>query len=928
MTAAQREATDPAFSIWVSASAGSGKTKVLTERVIRLLLHGATPGRILCLTYTRAAAAEMRQRIRERLRRWAVMSEKDLIHELQALGDWPEHTAEQTHLLTMARQLFLKVLDAPSPLSIQTIHAFCQSILHRFPLEASLTPHFRLMEAHESRALQQETITRLFRQAARDEALKPALRQIAQHMHEPALEALLSGLISERRSMPENAAPPEAQEDSSEEVAQTRLNRLMGVTAEDTPESVIAAGCRDEAANLAALRKLATALEGTEKSTAMKKAAAMGPWLAAREKDRPVLFPVYCRAFLTDKHKPFALPRALPKEIHERAPELVAVYQTEQARLQALLEKQAAAALAPANRALLHVTQAFLELYANRKRQSGCMDYDDLILETHRLLKRSDQAAWVLYRLDGGIDHLLLDEAQDTSPQQWEILRLVCEEMMAGEGARDCHRTLFVVGDEKQSIYSFQGADPAAFVTMRDRLARRLSEVNRPFREVRLTISFRSTPPVLQLVDDVFTHSAAQEGIAFGVEQKRRMETRVPLGQSLPEERLHHEPFRHDAPGLVECWPVEQIESQPEEEDEEDGFGAMYEAQRRLAARITHTIRDWLARSERLPARDRPIEAGDVMILVRRRNSLVHLLVREMKRAQVPVAGFDRMPLLDQLAVQDALAALAFSILPLDDMNLACLLRSPLGGLSDAQLFALAHGRDEQSLWERLQASEDPAFAPVKEQLQEWLARAEESTPFHFLMHLLEAGGGRQALAARLGDETHEPLDELLQTAEKYEHMDTPSFQGFLHWLREAELEIVRETAAPGNHVRILTVHGAKGLQAPIVFLADTTSLPLLHKPGAPSLHCLEGLPLMGFGLPDLPKPRWLTRAEESRHSALRQEYMRLLYVAMTRAEDRLIVTGALGSRKIDPDSWHALIASSLVRLSATGEKEGIQRFG
>jgi ATP-dependent helicase/nuclease subunit A len=874
----QREATDVGASVWVAASAGTGKTKVLTDRVLALMLAGSAPQRILCLTFTKAAAAEMANRLNERLSLWTTLADGKLTEDLLALtGAMPEDALRQR-----ARQLFARVLDAPGGMRIETIHAFCQSLLHRFPIEAGVAPHFTVMDersAAEALGEVRETVLAAAR-AGRDTALAAALAEVARHVPEQGFDELMTLLVFERARL--NRALAEGSERFT-----AMLARALGVARDASEADIVAAAARKNAGDEAALQQAARAMIESTSTRDRERGEQLAAWLADSERGGNA-FDRYLRIFFgrDGEQRIYVVTRGLAA----RAPEVERALMAEAERLVAVRRRRRAAALFAATGALIRLGDALLDAYERLKDARALLDYDDLVLKTRALLRRPGVASWVLFKLDGGLDHILIDEAQDTNPEQWEIVQALADEFFAGSGARVEQRTVFAVGDAKQSIYSFQRADPSAFLRMRDYLAGRATAAGR-WRSVDL--SYRSTPAVLNAVDAVFARAEARDGVALD---------RLPI---------RHRPFREDQAGLVELWPAVEPEEPPAMRPWEPPLAQRRrrEPRARLAFAMAATVRSWLDRGERLPARDRRVEPGDVMVLVRRRGSFVVELVRALKEVDVPVAGVDRILLTDQLAVQDMMALGHFLLLPEDDLTLATVLKGPLFGFDEERLFALAHLR-VGALWHELRrrAGEHSDFGYAVRRLQELLSRADFTPPYELFAEVLGAGGGRRAALERLGPEAGDPLDEFLSMALAYEATHAPSLQGFLHWLARGEIEVKRDLDQRGrNEVRVLTVHGAKGLQAPIVFLPDT-----LQKPTQPLrlLWSENGLPLWpahrGCGAAAL--DRALADAQQRREA----EHRRLLYVAMTRAEDRLYVCGWRNKVRPPEGCWYHLVERGL----------------
>ena len=890
-TRAQKRATTPDQSAWVQANAGTGKTKVLTDRVTRLLLEGAQPQRILCLTFTKAAAAEMRNRLSRQLGRWALATDDALDREVEHLIDRPVDPT----LRVMARRLFARVLDAPGGINILTIHAFCQALLKRFPLEAEVAPGYEVLEEAEAQALlraaQDEQIAALSGADAAVE-LAAALAAVANRISIAEYQELMTKLLSERAWLLARIGSA-----AGLRHMRARLAAELGCEADDTPDRLRANACLESAFDAAALRAAAKALgKGTANDVARAKTIA--EWLGAQ--DRVVALTAYAKAFLKSDG---GIPKRLAtKNAIEAMPTIERVLRSEAERLVVLLDRVKAAGLMECSLALLRLGLDIAERYGRAKRRRAALDYDDLIVATRRLLESAGNAAWVLYKLDGGIDHVLVDEAQDTNPDQWEVVRRLTSEFFVGEGAVDRNRTVFAVGDAKQSIFGFQRADPRKLEEMRDWFATESRAARRFFAAVDLNVSFRSTPAVLDAVDWVFSNPDAARGV----------------GQP---GRVRHLPSRQEEPGRVELWPlVSGSDDQADTTDLDSLQRTPARPHERLARLIAAHARSLIG-SERRARKGELLHAGHFMVLVRRRNEFVNALVRELKRAGIEVAGVDRLDLGQELAIQDLLALARFVLLPQDDLNLACLLKSPLIGFSEQQLFELAWNRGTH-LWHALRARAGEApFAEAHDRLAQWLARADYVTPFDFFARVLGPDRGRMKLLERLGHEAGDPIDELLARALQYQRMEGSSLQGFLHWFQAGGGEIKRDLDQNRRReVRILTVHAAKGLQAPIVYLPDTTRVP---RDNDRILACPDGEARL-----------WLPRTEDANEAARRwreqakeralEEQNRLLYVAMTRAEDRLYVAGYYASKKPDRGCWYERIEAGLRASSAASSVRSI----
>ncbi|OUS07538.1 double-strand break repair helicase AddA [Rhodobacterales bacterium 52_120_T64] len=851
-SAAQVRAAIPVNSTWVSANAGSGKTRVLTNRVARLLLAGCPPQKILCLTYTKAAAAEMQNRLFSSLGAWAMKPDDALRTELETLGE-VDLDADR---LRLARTLFARALETPGGLKIQTIHSFCGGILRRFPLEAGVSPQFVEMEDRQAKLLRAEILEEI----AIDNVA--VFDSIAWHLTGDDTEGLLDGILKLRGGFGTFDADIVAQE----------LGHVSGLTDEGILASVMQ-GLDD--GDIDRLAKAMAAGATTDQKHSVK--IYQGMKVGASE-----ALDLYEAVFLKLDGEPRvgSFPTKKVKDANPWVPEIL---DDLKAKMVIARDQRLARQAFERARALHGFAGEFLGRYDRRKALLGKLDFEDLIEKTRALLGRSNMAAWVLYRLDGGIDHILVDEAQDTSPAQWDIVRILAEEFHAGAEDRETPRTVFVVGDEKQSIYSFQGADPKAFGEMRTLFLDRLAQVAQTLHQTELLYSFRSATPVLAVVDNVFTGDA-RDGL---------------------EGEILHRAVKADLPGRVELWPFVEKPEKPEENPwympvdsrtPDDPRLVLAEA---VAVRVAGLIK---SRHE-LPGSGRAVSARDFLILVQSRGPLFHAIIKGLKAHGVDVAGADRLKIVEEMAVKDLLALLQFLATPEDDLSLAAALRSPLFGLSERGLYKLAQGR-KGTLWQSLWAHRED-WPDVVETLDKLQGQADFLRPYDLLEQVLTKYDGRRRLVARLGHEAEDGIDELLTQSLHYESVEAPLLTGFLGWINSDEVEVKRQMDAAGDRVRVMTVHGAKGLEAPIVILPDTTKRAEgLHAPQVVSLH---GLPVWRAGK----SPKAIAAVEEFRKQLVREEARRLLYVALTRAEQWLIVCGA-GTLGKDGENWFQRVEAAM----------------
>jgi ATP-dependent helicase/nuclease subunit A len=894
-TPEQRAAADPRASSWVSASAGSGKTRLLVDRVLRLMLAGNDPGHILCLTFTRAAAAEMATRLQARLGAWATLPDEALDREIEALaGAPPDRTTRER-----ARALFARVLDLPGGMKIATIHAFCQGLLRRFPLEAGVAPQFALVEEAEAQALLAQAREAALAEAPLTDAGARAVARLAALTDHGRLGEAIAAVL------PARGRPGLAAIGNSPEGVAAAQRRVLGLDIDDTEASLLAEACDPPAEVADALARLAAAWIGA--NGAQEEAGrSLRAWLAADPQARAARWDEYRLLFLTRTGTPRAEKSMAPKRVQALCADAFAIAAAEADRVLEVERRLRAVRLAEASAALAQVGLPVIDRYRETKDARAALDYDDLIAAARRLLESDGAVEWVHYKLDQGIDHVLLDEAQDTNPDQWAVVGALTAEFFTGEGARPGPRTMFAVGDDKQSIYGFQGADPQAFVDWKGIFERRAQDARARWQPESLTLSFRSVAPVLALTDAVFAGEAGR-------------------GVSLAGGTIAHRAARAGHAGSVELWPLVSGAEVPEPEAWEPVVEPVEppDPAQRLAVALARRIKSWIGR-EALAARGRRIRAGDVMILVRRRDAFVAKLVRELKREQVPVSGLDRLTLAESLPVQDVLALCRTALQPDDDLSLAEVLRGPFCAVGEESLFALARDRDDPAkprpytLWSALRdrRAERREWEEAASLIEEIAARADYARPYDVLAHLLGERRGRWRLRRRLGPDAADPIEELLAQALHYEQLAPPSLQGFVHWIERSGLEVKREQEGAGDAVRVMTVHAAKGLQAPIVILPDTVREPRVQETVLWADDTVPGRPRVPLWAPraELRDPVFddLLAAERARQDA---EHRRLLYVALTRAEDRLIVCGWYGKQGPGDGCWYRLVEAGFHRL-------------
>ena len=927
----QARAADPAINAFVMANAGSGKTTTLVDRVARLLLGGSKPDAILCLTFTKAAAAEMQRRLYQRLGAWAVATDEDLGKDLGKLEARDPQGYDRTGL-SRARALFARALETPGGLKIQTIHAFCEQLLRRFPIEAGVSPGFRVIDDAEAAAVSaiaREALARASLSGAYP-ALTDAYAAMSETLHHEAFEAMFGVFETKRAALGAYVEHAESEGGLADFVA-----RSVGFgDASQADAEVIEAEAADPAA--------------IDTGRWLWAAEALDRAKAAGDKDRAREIRIFVESvrsgtsrfgdlqtiLLTQKGAPATW--CAKSAAAKAEPGLCDWLGEQQARVVEAAERLRAAHVATETIHALTLAGTYAQAYAAAKTATGALDFADLIVRARALLTDGPGAAWVLYKLDGGVDHLLIDEAQDTSPEQWTIARALTEEFFAGAGAREDgrERTIFVVGDEKQSIFSFQGAAPERLLAESQTYRRLAVAAGRSFETVELLQSWRSTPEVLEFVDKVFAVPDHARALSPG---RGEIDDRVDVV-------VRHIAGRADGPGTVDLWPEEKDDPAEDRRAWDDPLdaGVGHGARRRVAERIVAEVRDIVDRGEGVHAKRaddrtawRPADWGDVLILVKKRGPMFEEILRALKRSGVPVAGADRLKLAEHPVFEDLLALGRAALYPEDDLTLAGLLRSPLCDVDEQGLFDLAQGR-AGPLWRTLRARADerPEWTAARILIRWFRAEAKVLAPFDLYARLLNRRDARgltvrQRFMTRLGGEAADALDAFLDQARAAEGRGVTDLERFCADLAAISQTVKREMDEPRGEVRVMTAHSSKGLEAPIVILPDT----IFSEPkGEPLLETADGGFLWcGSGERDCDVS---ADARELRKLRNEEESLRLLYVGLTRARDRLIIGGRIASnRKIEnARAWWGPVYDAFASMDGVREVETAsgpaRRFG
>jgi len=851
---------NPSDNVWVQANAGTGKTSVLVGRLLRILFRSddVKNSGILCLTYTNAGAGEMRNRILAALRDWAVASDEELREWLDGIAlHKPVTDADIAH----ARSVFFWYIDNPDALKIKTIHGFCEEILHRFPIEAGISPAWTLVSDMNQRVLLQDTFDRLLVASDLDTNKYSHVNDAFEHIVNKISEQKIPDLLKTLSEQYKHFFQVENIEQYRKYFIDTVRHFLEVNTA---PKMEIP---------VAELQRIIDLLD-VEINVKKEPAAYLKNVLNLTKQyiDKTIDFEKYKTAYLTRD--------GTPNKNVQRKGFLV----TEQERVHRIDQYNMNMVVFNDTVALFDLSAAFADIYHELKSQRNLLDFEDLILYTRRLFMKPDMMGWVLSQLDLSLSHILLDEAQDTSPLHWDVLRMLIGDFFVGGDTENHQHSLFVVGDTKQSIYGFQGADSRAFATSREEIIRQIKANLRTINEGSLTQSFRSLSSILYTVDAFFGDADVVEKTGFHNNSHK---------------------WVRDGDGLVELHGL--VSGRDEDMDVSTYISLVADKIKSIVDAGKYSARD-------------------IMVLVQRRNPMVVPLVTALKRRGIEVAGSDRVILPVFPAVRDLMNLVRFCLNVADDYSLCCVLKSPIYRLSEADIFKLCEIKNKTDIKDSgaVPMTVFEVLADVKPKLYERLKQMVEMAtimgPYSFFSAVLDSGVRHDFISA-LGPQVIDPLEEFMTICLSYERTQPGTLRHFLKWFITGGSEIKRDINASSG-VRVATVHGSKGLEAPVVILIDTTRVPsgddilsivpeiwprgvkIDKSVPLPWLWTAHAVPSERFGV-----------AKDTRMADRFAEYYRLLYVAMTRARDELYIYGYTPDKNANEKSWHSLLWNTLKNI-------------
>lgn len=863
-------ASDPKLNIWVSASAGSGKTKTLIDRFLRLLLNNVAPEKILCVTFTKVAAAEMLNRIRATLGEWSIIEEEKLKHDLKHLTN----IEPDSKTIKIARNLFNSFIDNQDKLQILTIHAFCQKLITKFPIEAGIKINSILMTDDQKLALIEEAKNTFLNQYEGEIKEPKFITHLLENIHENTLDSLI-----ERAIHISNVSNFSTEQD----LYSAKVSEILGISKDNAEEKLKDA---EELLSLEIGKSLEKFISFSAEND-IEIISASIRFIKNQELSFKSRISSLKDAFLTKDFTPRSA--LLPKKIAILNEDVLESLKN----IQNLVFEYHNVEM---SKKTFYLTQGFLDLtylfnscYSKIKQKLGYIDYTDLINMSLKLLEDESISNWIESKLNSKISHIMVDESQDINLKQWQIIHTCLKDFFSTN--KDNPNTVFVVGDKKQSIYSFQGSSPELFSGMHKFIEKTAQNFDITLHNINFSKSFRSDPIVLNFVDKLFET----------ISNKNR--------NYFCEDNLTHISNKNFEHASVEIWPlVVDVENKKDQDSYEwdisEGYKENYSPPKILANMIAKKIQTLLMNGEFKPS--------DFMILVRKRDSLTNHLIRALKEHNLPVSGIDRLLLNENIAIKDLLSFMQFKLLPEDDYNLACLLKSPIFSITEEELCILCQ-REDRSLWSNLKLLYDnsDSFKKIHDTLEALLNNNTINTPYYFAAYCLDIRGYRSNFLSRIGMHIDEVLDEFINVCLEFEETNEPSLISFLHWFQNAKIEIKKEINNEAEEIKIMTIHASKGLQAKFIILPDTTTVP--RNKSSIIFDQLNNVVL--YNVSENHSYQYQAIIENIKLQTL-QEYYRLLYVGLTRASQHLLICGNSRSKTIPELCWYEIARSTLKEVA------------
>lgn len=856
--------SNPAYSFWINASAGTGKTTILVKRVLGLLANKVEAKRILCLTYTKAAAIEMAERIKQELSNWIFLQEEELVQILTNLLNREITKTDIAH----ARKLFIFILETENSLNIQTIHSFCQKIIRSFAFEIGISSDFALIKEEDYTDLIFSVKEQIYNKSYNDQLIFTALKDINLYGSEDSLNSVFREIaekISFYTKIFKNASYLELN---------NNLKKTLKITSLSTQE--IYNDFLEYYQDFSLARDILSAGNQSEQT----KGDFLKIWHFLTPEEKLDRLDEYLDIFMTKEREPRK--NLLSSNLKKKFPDLEIILLNEQDRIINFINRLNNFKLWKLSSALTIIASTFTKLFNKIKKEKNILDYHDLIHYTQELFVNNSAKDFVLYKIDSKLDHLLIDEAQDTSPEQWDIISKLTEDFFSGE-SYECEKSLFVVGDEKQSIYSFQGANHSFYHNTYNYFKQKILSSKRNFLELELDHSYRSSTIPLKLVDKIFNQQSIKNSVSSKITP------------------IKHISMRSQDFGRIEVLPC---------------ITETTSAAQILANNIAMKIKVIL--DSKTTIDNHLVQPRDIMVIVKTRDDFYYKLIQSCNELNIPINGLDRINLNNYIGIEDFILIIKFALMPHDDLNLATILKSPLFNISEENLLEICALRSN-SVWQEIQNRANlDEFIDIYSKLNAILNN-NYMKPSEFINYILYDLEAKEKFIARLGQEFIFFLNNFWERVLQFEQENIPTLHAFLEWFIKSKHEIKKTFSPEENKAQILTSHGAKGLQAKIVILPDTTKM---FSTKVDSLLEFSENILYWNGNSNYQNDYIIAKKlcvkAEKYH-----EYLRLLYVALTRAENWLIIAG-FSNLKLNKDCWYNLILEACMSFPYEIEDDNI----
>ena len=855
-----RDLNTPITSSWVSANAGSGKTFNLINRVVRLLISGVAPSKILCITFTNSAAEEMKVRLLDRLAEWVTMESNELLFHIESLLETKFTDGESRKLILLkARQLFAEVLEEQSSLRISTIHSLCETILRHFSVETGIPFDFKIINEIEQRALIEELLQEF---AVESNQAFININKIIKPSSEAALTDFTLEIISDQeRLIKEDFFEyfPEFTEAVSEgEINNSNSQKLRSKISSKVLKTLIEAF-----------------------STGGNESQIHGKMIEdSYSSEQENFFEVMEKVFLTLEKKPRDHKRFPDKKVLEKYPQIISTIKKITDLILDIRRDCQTKDLYLKTKKVKDFGKEVVSKYEKKKLEKNSLDFYDLLKKVKDLLCKDGMMSWVNFKIDATLNHLLVDECQDVSPIQWEIINRIAGEFFDNWAAVQESKSIFIVGDEKQTIYSFQGADPLTFTKVKSFYSKKLKSVGSNLIDLDLNKSYRSSPLILNYINKVFS-----DPNSLGVKVVKPHQGTKSL------------------PGRVEIWPIDQKQKtiiSPKVWWESVSETNSSDSKEIFAERLAKEIRVILA-EKFIPDENsdcikfRKVMPNDIMILFRSRSPLYYEIIEQLNRQHLPTQGADRIILNNDISIKDIISLLKFLDNPLDDLSLAEALKSPFFNISEAKLFEFAYNREE-SLW--LSFLNNSSESDIITEISNLLSQVDTLTTYELLEMILVENSGMEKLINRLGSEVYETVEAFLGYVSEFEDNNISSLASFLNWFSKNKLEIKRPPNKEGRQIKVMTIHASKGQESPIVILPDT----LNHSIKMTQSKLVKSKNSIFFKQEKLERCQKISEIERANLVENEFEENRLLYVALSRTKYWLIISA---NGKTLEESWY-----------------------